>query len=790
MTGDDATKMRHIGRSMPRREDRRLLVGEGRFVDDALSAGALHACFVRSPHPHARIVAIDSAAARTAPGVVAIATASDIAGLTMPLRMAPPIDGLEPTEVATLPGDKVRFQGDLVACVVATDRYLAEDACELVEVEYQPLEAVTDIDRALAADAPRVDETLASNLVSRQSFASGDVRGAFSRAHKIVESRFYQGRQTHVPIETRGCLARWDKGREHLTLHIGSQVPHPLRTQLAARLMLDESQVTVVSEDVGGGFGQKIALYREELIVAAMALTLRRPVHWREDRMENLMAAAHAREQTVTTEAAVNEDGRFLALRMAITEDFGAYCFYPANYMARVVAMILTGPYRIDNYAYEVRAVLSNKCGSGPMRAPMSITSWVMEGTIDAVARALEIDPVAVRRRNILNAADLPHRMPTGEVLADVTPRETLEQALATIGYDAVRQRQARDRANGVWRGIGICNVVESTTYGSAFYKAAGIAGSGHETAWIRVEPSGSVVAATGLAPTGQGYETTFAQAVAEGIGVLPEAVRIDLGNTDVAPYGMGSRGARGGTAGGSVLFLAARQIREKVLTIAAAVLSLNSPDELRMIDGRIERFIDGQWTGTALGLVDIARQAYLAPLSLPEGMEPGLHVVRSWDPPPMTYSNATHACEVVIDAGTGKTTIDRYVICEDSGTVLNALIVEGQQHGAAAMGIGGALYEHAIYDETGQFVTATLADYRVPTCCEIPRFEIVALNTPNRAGPVGIKGMAEGGVMGAAGAVSLAVNDALMPFGVVAERQPFTPERIRALVRGKVAKV
>lgn len=785
--GDRHEGHRHIGRALPRREDRRLLTGHGNFVDDIHRTGALQACFMRSPHPHARILSIDTSAARAAPGVAAVFTGAELSDWTVPLRLAPPIEGLEPTEVATLPIDKVRFQGDPVACVIASDRYLAEDAAELVEVEYEPLQAVTDVDSAVGPDAPRVDETLPSNRVSQQSFSAGDVDGAFARADRIVEARFDQARQTHVPIETRGCLAEWDNGRDHLTFHTGNQVPHPLRTQLAARLKLEESQVTVVSADVGGGFGQKISLYREELTVAAAARALRRPVRWREDRMENLMAAAHARDQVVTTSAAVAPDGEVLALRMSITEDFGAYCFYPANYMARVVAMVLTGPYRIADYAFEVSAVLTNKCGSGPMRAPMSITSWVMEGTIDAIARELGLDPAEVRRRNMIKPAELPYRMATGEILEDVTPSETFERALETIGYEDARRRQSRDRGSGVHRGIGICTVVEPTTYGSAFYKAAGIAGSGHEAAWVRVEPSGSVVASTGLAPTGQGYETPFAQAVADGLGVLPDAVRIDLGNTDIAPYGMGSRGARGGTAGGSVLYLAAQRIRDKALKIAAAMLNLNTSDELRLIDGAVERFVGGKWTRTELGLADIARQAYLAPLSLPEGMEPGLHTVQAWDPPPMTYSNATHICEVLVDIATGRVSIERYVICEDCGTVLNPMIVEGQQHGAVAMGIGGALYEHASYDETGQFVAATLADYLVPTSCEIPNFEIVAMNTPNRKGPVGIKGMAEGGVMGATGAVSLAIGDALAPFGVVAECQPFTPDRIRALLRGKV---
>src|SRR6185369_2590826 len=317
------------------------------------------------------------------------------------------------------------------------------------------------------------------------------------------------------------------------------------RTTLAARLRLSESQVTVISPDVGGGFGQKIALYREELTVAAVARHLKRPVRWREDRMENLLASSQAREDFCRTRAAVDAQGRLLALELEIVEDFGAYSFYPGNYLARVVAMILTGPYKVRNYSYDVKVLLSNKVGNGPMRAPMSITSWVMDGTMDSIARSLQLDPVAVRRINMVQPKDLPYTLATGEVLADITPCETLEAALAAIDYAGFRARQRAARAQGVYLGLGICTVVESTTYGSRFYKSAGIPGSGHEAAWIRIEPSGAVNASCGLGATGQGYETSLANAVAEGLGVDPACIELHLGHTDVAPYGMGSRRAR-----------------------------------------------------------------------------------------------------------------------------------------------------------------------------------------------------------------------------------------------------
>jgi carbon-monoxide dehydrogenase large subunit len=777
-------KLRHIGAALARKEDLRFLTGHGRYVDDVEIPGALHACFVRSPHPHAKIRSIKTDESRKLKGVVAVYTGKDLAQWTTPLRMAPPIEGLHPVEMTTLPIDKVRFHGDPVACVIAESRYVAEDAAELVEVDYEPLPAVADLAQALAEGAPKVDESLPSNLVSVQEFKTGDPEARKREAFKVVESRFHQGRMTHLPIETRGLAAVWDEGRQHLTVHIGNQVPHPYRSQVAARMRLSESQVTIVSPDVGGGFGQKIALYREELAVCAASRQLRRAVRWREDRMENLMAASHAREDSVRTRAAVTNEGRLLGLELEILEDFGAYCFYPANYLARVVAMILTGPYKVRDYAFEVKVALTNKCGNGPMRAPMAITSWVIEGTMDAIARELGLDPLEVRRLNMVETRELPYTMPTGEVIADITPRETLEAAVTAIDYAGFRRRQAAARQAGRHLGLGLCSVVESTTYGSKFYKAAGIPGSGHEAAWLRIEPSGAVNASVGLGATGQGYETAFAQVVADGLGVEPAQVRMQLGNTDVAPYGMGSRGARGGTAGGTAIFLAAREANEKVLAIAAQMLGFDSAEGLHLVDGRVEREILGERVKTDLTLAQVARTAYLDPTALPKGMAPGLDFSRTYDPPPMTYSNAAHACEVELDAETGALKILRYVVAEDCGTVLNPFVVEGQQHGAIAMGLSGALLEHMRYDEHGNNITGSLADYLVATATDLPGFEVIPMHTPSRGNPVGIKGMAEGGVMGAIGALACAVNDALSPFGAVAERQPLSPDYLRSLLR------
>jgi carbon-monoxide dehydrogenase large subunit len=772
---------RILGTSPTRLEDERLLRGLGRFVDDIEVPRALHLVFLRSPHAHADIVALSTEAARAMPGFVATWTGPDFAARATTLRMAPPIEGLHPVDVPPFPIDRVRFAGDPVVAIVAETREAALDAAEAIEVEYRPLSACASIEAARAPGAMRVDPALASNRVARQEFAAGDVDAAFAAAHRVVEARFSQHRQTHMPLEPRGCIATWDRGRRHLTIQAGAQAPHPLRSALASRLRLSESQVTVVSEDVGGGFGQKIALLREELACAALAIELGRPVRWREERGENLVAALHAREEAAVLRAAVAADGRLLAIEATLEADFGAYCFFPANYMIAVVAMILPGPYRVKAYRYVLDAWLTNKCPAGPMRAPMASASWFMDGLMDRIAVELGLDPLEVRRVNTIGASEQPWTTATGETLVDVTPAETLEAAAAAIGHEAFRARQRDARARGELLGLGYCAVIESTTYGSAFYRKAGIPGSGHEAATIRIEPSGAVLASCGLGGTGQGYETTLAQCVAEGLGCRLADVAIRIGNSDVAPYGMGSRGSRGAAAGGGALLRAARRLRAKVLAIAAARLGLNGPDALDLVEGRVRRDMGGAFVDAGLSLADIARTAHLDPLALPAGLEPGLHLTLAYDPPAMTYANATHACVVAIDGETGALRIERYVVAHDCGTAINPAIVDGQVHGAVAMGLSGAMGEHCAYDAEGQARAGSLMDYALARAADLPSIETIACDRPNRFTEAGIKGMSEGGVMGAIGALANAVNDALAPTGRRIDAQPLTAAAIRA---------
>lgn len=784
MTSTRTEPKGYIGAAVPRKEDYKFLTGQGQYMDDLSVRGMLHACFVRSPHAHALIRAIRTDKALALPGVVAVATGEDLAKLTTRARVA--LEGCLPMEMTALPVGKVRFVGDPVACVVATDRYVAEDAAELVEVAYEPLPAVTDFREAAEPGAPLVDADLPTNLVADQTFEYGNVDAAFAEADLIVETEFRQHRQTHTPMEPRGVLAVWDNGSKELTFYNGAQVPHPLRTNLAGRLGLTENQVRVISPDVGGGFGQKIPLYREELTVAALAMKLNRPVKWIEDRAENLLAANMAREDWVKTTAAVRKDGTILGLKAELWTDFGAYAFYPPNYMIRVVGMILPGPYRISNYAYNLKASITNKCPAGPMRAPMAIVTWATEGTIENIAAQLGLDPVEVRRRNMITLEEQPYEMISGYRYEALTLRESLDLALEKFDYGAFRAEQAAARAEGRYLGLGIASVVEPNTYGSAWYKSAGIPGTGHEAATVKIEPSGAVNVMVGIMTNGQGYETTIAQVVADGLGTTPTNVAVRLGDTHMAPYGMGTRGARGAAAGAGVAYLAAVDLRAKVLRLAAHLMG-TSADALDLRENRIFVKDDGEATDSgapSMTLAQLARTAYLDPLRLPPGMEPGLELHKTYDPPPLTFSNATHLCVVDVDPQTGAVRIPRYLIVEDAGTLINPTVVDGQIQGATAMGISGVLLEQVVYDKTGQNLTGTFADYLLMSAAEAPALEIHHLQTPSPNTPKGIKGMAEGGVMGAIAAVCLGVQDALRPVGAVIDTQPLSPSRILSLFR------
>lgn len=780
MSEQQQSPQRYVGAAISPRESRKLVLGRGSYIGDLTQPGMLHIAFVRSPYGHARIRNIDAEDAKRAPGIHAVLTGADLAKVTAPLRIAPAIEGLLPMEMTTLPLEKVRFVGDPVACVIGENRYLVEDACALVDVDYEPLPAVIDPEMAQTPGLPLVDDSIPKNRPYHGVFAHGDVDAARAKADRVVTARFHQGRQTHAPVETRGCLASWLPGEDTLTFWHSTQIPHPIRTSLAARLGIPESDVRVITPDVGGGFGQKIPLYREELATAAASKLLGRPVRWIETRRENLMAALHAREDIVEVQAAVTNEGTILGIDIQILTDFGAYAYFPANYMAKVVGLMVPGAYRLRDYRFSLTAVLTNKCPSGPYRAPMLICSWVTEGTIDAIARALALDPIEVRRRNMLTDDDLPYTTATELVYRSVHPRATLERAITAADYAGRRAAQAAARAEGRIVGIGLATYVEPNTYGSEFYKTSGIPGSGHDAAIVRIEPSGAVSAQIGIVSQGQGHLTTVAQTLADELSVKIEQVRVYSGDTAAAPYGMGTRGARGGMVSAGAALGAARILKEKLVRIAGHVLETPIED-LEVADGRIS--VRGA-PDSGFAIAQLAQKAYLFPTELPPGMEPGLEATHAFDPPPLSFSSGTHVCEIEIDRETGRLKIERYLIVEDCGTMLNPRVVEGQLHGATAQGLGGALSEQVVYDEDGQNLSATFLDYAMPTAAKMPSFTVEHVNIPDPNTPLGMKGMAEGGVMGAAAALSNAVADALAPLGLDAGRQPFTSRQISDALR------
>lgn len=788
---------RFVGASVKRVEDPKFLMGQGQYVDDIKLPRMVHAAFLRSPHGHARIVSADASAARALPGVETahVGDALD-QKLVKPIMLGNPAQGQFNTRLPLLCQDKVRFVGDLVGVAVAGDRYAAEDALEAIQVEYEELPAVTDPLKALAPDAPVIDEEMAAGLpegvppnvagvLPVQLPSPEAVQEAFAKADRVVKGSFRIDRQSQVPMETRGVVASWDSAMQTLTVWSATQGPHMIRTILAEYLGLPESKVRVIGPDVGGGFGQKAAVYREEFICALLAMELGRPVKWIEDRRENLMAATHGRGEYAEAEVPVLNDGTMLALKVKLIVDTGAYQCIPFGGSALVAfdAVNFLGHWKWGPFAIEGYAVVTNAAPLFAKRGPWGhICSWVNEGMVDLIARELNLDPVAVRRKNVIQKADQPWTMAMGMVYEAVSPAETQEIAFNKIGYEAFRQQQAEARQRGEYLGVGFCTYLEPTAFSSVFMTPGQpAAGLGYETVKLRMEPNGEVLVALGTMPHGQGTATAVTQVVADELGVEPQNIRVVYGDTAQTPYGLGTGGSRNAVVSGGASQRAAAVVKEKLLKIAGHLLEI-SPEDLAIANGTIS--VKGA-PDKSLPLREVARTAYLALANLPPDTEPGLEGTGVFDSPvPITWANATHACTVRVDAETGQVKIERYVIAEDCGTMINPMIVEGQARGGVADGIGGALLESIRYDEHGQFLTGTFLDYLIPTTTEVPNIEIEHLITPSPYTVLGIKGAGEGGAIGAPPAVLLAIQDALAPFGVTVSEAPMTPDRIRAAIR------
>jgi aerobic carbon-monoxide dehydrogenase large subunit len=763
--------IRYIGASIPRGEDRRILTGRACYTDEIRPAGPQIAAFVRSPHAHARVLAVDT---RGIPGAFAASDLPDI----RPIRPHMRSDDFRPTEQWPLARTTVRYVGEPVAVVLAPDRYTAEDLADRVAVQYEPLPAVPDIDHALADGAPRL-HPLAENVLYRRTHAAGDPAAFFRAAEVTVRTTIEMPRATALPLEGRGVVAHCDG--DELTVWTGTQTPSLIRSHLASCLGLPEHRVRVIVPDTGGGFGQKMHLYPEEVAVAALALATRRPVKWIEDRRENLTAATQAREERVVAELAARRDGTVLALRAEIVGDVGAYHVFPTTAALEPLgaAQILPGPYAVSHYAYSVRAVCTTKAPTGAYRGVgMIVGVLVMERLMDMLAHELGLDPVEVRRRNMIPAGAFPYQSASGLVYDSGSFQEALDSVCQTADYDELREEQRRLRIRGRHLGVGVSCYTEYTGLGSATFARRGMTDlPGHEAAAVRVDPSGTVRVALSFPSQGQGHETTMAQIVAETLQVPLERVRVERVDTGAGPHGSGTFASRASVAGGGAVLAAAEGVRDSASAVAAALLEAAAGD-IELASGRFH--VRG--TTRAVTFEDVARAASHVPSGKAGLLTPGLECVHYFDPPAATFSNAAHLAVVEVDGDTGAVRILRYIVAEDCGRLLNPMIVDGQIHGALAQGVGGAFLEHAAYDQEGQPLAATLMDYLIPTAEEMPKIEIVHLEHPAPGRPGGWKGMGEGGTIGSPAALANAVSDAI---GAEVVQLPMTLERIRALLAG-----
>jgi carbon-monoxide dehydrogenase large subunit len=767
------TAGRFVGQSVKRREDPRLLTGHGVYVDDIVVPGMLHAAFVRSHMARARIISIDVDAARALPGVVAVLTAADL---------NPGVGSMQPTmllnDAANAPlrplaDADVRFVGDAVVLVVAENRYIAEDACDLVDVDLDPLPAVVDFETAAADTENLVHPEKGTNVAQEMAFpldaAWDDV--AATAAHIVTET-FYQHRQTNVPMETRGIVADYNPSTGELHAWMSTQNPHEARAAIARATGVAEALVRVTAGDVGGGFGQKFFTPRDELVVAIAARHIGRAVKWIEDRRENLIASNHARVDRSTCTVAVDAEGRILGAYIDNLEDSGAFPVGSTGGVGAFVGMLFPGPYRIPLLRWKSTAVWTNTCGRGAYRGPWMMETVAREQMMDAVARAVGLDPLELRRRNVIHASELPYTTAMGFEYDVVTPEETLEQAVAVLDYEAFRAEQARALADeGRLLGVGISLYIEPSSMGS-------MEPLGTDTAIIRVGPNGKVVVSMGTGSHGQGLETTMPQIVAEALGVALDDVVLVQGDTASTPFGRGTGGSGSAVIGGGACRDAAAQVRSKALEIAAHLMEA-APADLELVEGVVS--VRGTPTRT-LSFAEIARVAHLETTQLPDGIEPGLEATASYTAPPFTWSNACHVCTVELDRDTGLVRIDRYIVSEDCGVMINPMVVEGQIAGGVVQGIGGVLYEHFVYDDDGNPLTTTFLDYLLPCATEVPDIEYGHVETRSNT-PGGHKGMGEGGAIGAPPAVFNAVADALALVGARVTRQPLGPSEILALL-------
>ncbi|HEV2238217.1 MAG TPA: xanthine dehydrogenase family protein molybdopterin-binding subunit [Ktedonobacterales bacterium] len=768
---------RLFGSSIKRREDPRMITGHGLYTDDVKLPGMTYMAILRSPYAHARIKSINTDKAKAHPGVFAVYTGKDLAGKVNPIPTAwlIPDSDLKTPPYPALASETVRFTGDGVAAVVAASAYIARDALDLIEVEYEPLPVVTRAEAALAPGAPQLHADAPGNQAFLWKFANGDADKAFGAAEVTVRHRFVQQRLIPNAMETRGNVAQWDPGTEEMTLWSTSQNPHIVRFLLSVINGIPENKVRVLSRDVGGGFGSKIPFYPGDAITAFAARDLGRPVKWIETRSENYLATIHGRDQVTEVELAAKRDGTMTGLRIKAWSNMGAYLSTAAPGVPTFLfALIVPGCYTIQDYSCEVTGAFTNTTPVDAYRgAGRPEASFLMERMVDLLAGELRMDPADVRRKNFITT--FPYTT-AGTLVYDAGDyNATLDKALEMVNYQALRAEQAQLRQQGRYVGVGMSTYVE--VCGIAPSKAAGamgFQGGLWEPAIVRVLATGKVLVYTGTNPHGQGEETTFAQLVGEELGIPVEDIEVIHGDTAQISMGWGTYGSRGTAVGGTAVVLAARKVKDKASRLAAHLLEA-SPEDMEFDQGKF--YVKGS-PGSAKTIQEVALMANLA-WNMPEGMTPGLEESHFHDPTNFTFPAGAHVCVVEVDADTGEIAILKYVAVDDIGRVINPMIVEGQIHGGIAQGIGQALYEGAVYDDNGQLLSGSMMDYAVPKARQIPHMELARTETPSLSNPMGIKGVGETGTIASTQAVVNAVADALAPFGIKHLEMPMTPERV-----------
>jgi carbon-monoxide dehydrogenase large subunit len=741
----------------------------------------LHAAFLRSPLPHARIVSIDLEEARRMPGVHAVLTAADLPENLGAQPCTHLFEGQRETPYYALTGDLVRYSGEPVALVVAESLYLAEDARDAIVVDWEALPSVGDVEAAVADDAPLLYDDWPDNVVAVFEKEMGDVDRAFEEADVVITEKLRIQRHFGCSLETRGVMAEWDRMTDELTLWTSSQIAHIARDLLADVLGIPEHRIRVRVPRIGGGFGAKFHFYPEEVAVALAARATDRPVRWVEDRLESFVATVHAREQVIEATMAATEDGRITAVKADILGDLGAALHTVGYGPIWLTSVMITNVYEIPNARVRSRSVVTNKTPLGSYRGwGQPQANFIVERLVESMAKALDMDVNDLRRRNFVPPDRFPYQS-LHHVFDSGRYEECLDRALQMLAERDWRERQQAMRAAGRHVGIGVSFYVENSALGpSRIINAGGVNQGGYDIARVRVEPGGEVTLYTGLCEMGQGVKNALAQVLADGLGVHPDQITVIDGDTHICPYtGYGTGASRGASVGGAAVMKAASKVREKVARIAAHMLEA-SPNDLEMEDGNI--FVRGS-RDRSVTMGDVGRAAYIRAIELPEDEEPGLEAIGVFDPPQMAWPYGTNIAIVEVDVGTGKVEFLDYLYVHDIGTVINPMLVDGQIHGGVAQGIGTALYEELRYDPTGQPLFATFMEYVLPTAAEVPRIAIEHQVTPSPLIPGGMKGVGEAGVIGAPAAIVAAIEDALRDYGVKISATPVTPATILELL-------